>query len=172
MTPPRTPPPGQLNVPLVWEHGREQSERETLGDSPSQPSAAVKLAGTWRLWLGALADAGMVVLAAACGWVVAVAQGVDLGPAQLVLTGLAGVEVASVVALGCVWGWRASPGMLLAGVCFSRPIPWGRACKLWVWWLLSLVVLGFPLLIRLRGESVAERLAGGNLSFRSLPVGA
>jgi hypothetical protein len=172
MTAPRTPPPGQLNVPLVWEHGREQPEPMAAGDSRPEPSAMTKLAGAWRLWLSALADAGMVVLAAACSWVMAAAQGVDLEPVQLVLTGLVGLEVASVVALGCLWGWRASPGMLLARVCFSRPIPWGRTCKLWAWWLLSLLLLGFPLLIRLRGESVAERLAGGNLSFRSLPVGA
>ena len=103
---------------------------------------------------------------------IAAARGAELTPAQLVLAGLAGLEAGSVVALGCFWGWRASPGMLLAGVCFSRPIPWGRVYRLWFCWLLSLGLAGLPLLFRLRGESVAERLAGGTLRFRSLPEGA
>jgi hypothetical protein len=39
-------------------------------------------------------------------------------------------------------------------------------------WLLSLFAAGVPLLVRRRGESVAERLADGALGFRSLPEGA
>jgi hypothetical protein len=74
--------------------------------------------------------------------------------------------------VGCLWGWRASPGMLLVGIRFSRPIPWLRVCRLWLWWLLSLPLAGIPLLFRRRGESVAERLADGALSLRSLPAGA
>jgi hypothetical protein len=169
--PSRTPPPGQLDIPLVWEHGQEGpgAERE---DPVTAPRRLTPLGGTWRLWLSALADAGMLVLAVAGSWGLAAALGAELNADQLVVAGLAGLEAASVVAVGCLWGWRASPGMLLARICFSRPIPWGRVCRLWLYWLLSLVVAGVPLLLRHRGESVAERLADGSLSFRSLPEGA
>jgi hypothetical protein len=44
--------------------------------------------------------------------------------------------------------------------------------RLWLCWLVSLLVLGLPLLLRHRGASLAERLAGGTLSFRSLPEDA
>jgi hypothetical protein len=114
----------------------------------------------------------MLVLAVAGSWGLAAALGAELNAGQLVGAGLAGLEAASIVAVGCLWGWRASPGMLLARICFSRPIPWGRVCRLWLCWLLSLVVAGVPLLLRQEGESVAERLADGSLSFRSLPEGA
>jgi len=130
------------------------------------------LGGTWRLWLSALADAGILVVTLAGSWGVAAALGAELNAGQLIVAGLAGLEAASVVAAGSLWGWRATPGMLLVRVCFSRPIPWGRVCLLWLCWLLALVVAGVPLLLRFRGESVAERLADGSLSLRSLPEGA
>jgi hypothetical protein len=169
--PPRTPPPGQLDIPLVWEHGQESPpvDRE---DPARAPSSFTSFGATWRLWLSALADAGIVMLLVAGGWGVAAALGAELDGTQLVLAGLVGLEAASVVAVGCLWGWRATPGMLLVRVCFSRPIPWGRVCRLWLYWLLSLLVAGVPLLLRRRGESVAEKLADGTLSFRSLPEGA
>jgi hypothetical protein len=123
-----------------------------------------------RLVLAALADAGVVVLALAGCWGLAAAGvGAGLEPVQLLVTAVVGLEVASVVELGCFWGWRASLGMLLASVCFTRPIPSGRAIRLWLVWLASLLALGLPLVLRSRGEFVAERLAGGTLSFRSSP---
>jgi hypothetical protein len=169
--PTRTPPPGQLDIPLIWEHeeGGPPMDRE---DPVTAPRRLTPLGGTWRLWFSALADTGMLVLAVAGSWGLAAALGAELNAGQLVVAGLAGLETASIVAVGCLWGWRASPGMLLARICFSRPIPWGRVCRLWLYWLLSLVVAGVPLLLRHKGESMAERLADGSLSFRSLPEGA
>jgi hypothetical protein len=168
---PRTPPPEQLDIPLVWGHAREG--RPADRDDPTHaPGNLTPFGGTWRLWLGALADAGIVALFLVGGWGLAAALGADLDGPQLVLAGLAGLEAASVAAVGCLWGWRATPGMRLVGIHFSRPIPWGRVCRLWLCWLLSLPVAGVPLLVRRRGESVAERLADGALSLRSLPAGA
>jgi len=169
--PPRTPPPGQLDIPLVWEHGQERSpvDRENPARAPKRPTS---FGAAWRLWLSALADLGILMVFAAVGWGVAAAAGSGLAGPQLLLAGLAGLEAASAVAVGCLWGWRATPGMLVIGICFTRPIPWGRVFWLWTCWLLSLLVAGVPLLARRRGESVAESLADGALSFRSLPEGA
>ena len=166
--PQRTPPPGQLDIPLIWEPRREDPAAERPGPA-HEPARPASRAGAWRLWLALLADAGVLVLVVASIWGLAAALGAGLGPAQLVLAGLAGLEAASVVAVGCLWGWRGSPGMLLAGVCFSRPIPFARASRVWVILIVSLLVLGLPLLLRRRGDSVAERLAGGTLSFRPSP---
>jgi hypothetical protein len=167
----RTPPPEQLDIPLVWEERERQQGR--VPDDP-KPGGHVlpPLAGAWWLWVGVLADTGVVVLAVAAGIGVAAALGAEIGPGQLVLAGLAGLEVATVVALGSLWGWRATPGMLLVRLCFSQPLPWGRVFRLWLCWVLSMLVAGVPLLLRRRGESVAERLAGGSLSFRSPAEGA
>ena len=169
--PPRTPPPGQLDIPLVWEHGQERppADREDSAGAPHRPTS---FGATWRLWVSALADVGILLFFAAIGWGVAAAVGATLDAPQFLLAGLAGLEVASVVAVGCLWGWRATPGMLVVGIRFARPIPWGKVCRLWTCWLLSLLVAGVPLLVRRRGESVAERLADGALTFHSLPEGA
>jgi hypothetical protein len=170
--PQRPSPPGQLDIPLIWESSGEKPGTDgPEGPHPPAPQPPGR-AGFWRLWLAVLADGGMVVLAVTGVWGMAAAFGVGLVSAQLVLASGVGLEVATVVALGCLWGWRASPGMLLAGVCFSQPIPFARAWRLWLCWLVSLPVLGVPLLVRRRGEGVAERLAGGTLSFRSLPEDA
>jgi hypothetical protein len=168
---PRTPPPEQLDIPLVWE-GRERQ----LGRAPDGLSPDAHAPGPgglmWRLWLAVLADAGVIVLAVAGTVGGAAALGADLGPGQLALSGFAGLEVASVLALGCLWGWRATPGMLLVRVCFSQPLPWGKVVRLWLSWVLSMPVAGGPLLLRRRGESVAELLASGSLSLRSPGEGA
>lgn len=167
----RTPPPEQLDIPLVWD--RREGRQGHAGDDPPPGTPTLRpLAGTWRLWLAVLADAGVIVLAVVSGSGVAAALGAEMVPGQLVLAGLAGLELASVVALGCLWGWRGTPGMLLVRICFSAPIPWSRVIRLWLSWVLSMLLGGVPLLLRLRGESVAERLAGGSLSFRSLAEGA
>ena len=169
--PPRTPSSGQLDIPLVWEHGQEDPRADREDPAPA-PRRLSPFGGTWRLWLSVLADAGILVLLVAGAWGAAWAMGAELNGAQPVVAGLAGLEAASVLAVGCLWGWRATPGMLLVRVCFSRPIPWGRVCRLWLYWLVSFLAAGVPLLLRRRGESVAERLADGTLSFRSLPEGA
>ncbi len=172
MTAPRTPPSGQLDIPLVWETEPAAAGRGAPAPRPEPQGELAPLAGTVRLWLAVLADAGVAVLALGVFWGVAGLIASGLAPAQFALASAAGMEGASVVALGCLWGWRATPGMLLLGVCFSRPVPFARACRLWLLWLASLLLLGVPLLLRRRGESVAEKLAGGTLSFRSLPEGA
>jgi len=170
--PGRPPPPGQLDIPLIWEPRPEDPEGGGREPPSRPPRRETGGAGSWRLWLAALADAGVVVLAVAGGWALAAGVAGGLAPLQLVLAALLGLEVASVVALGCFWGWHGSPGMLLAGLCFSRPIPIGRAFALWLAWLASLLVLGLPLVLRRRGECLAERLAGGTLSYRPSPEGA
>lgn len=170
MTAPRTLAPEQLDIPLVWDKEADPGSEPPVERTPSHGGLA-PLGGTLRLWLAALADAGVVTLAAGASWVLAASQVGGLGAWQVLLAGLAGLETASVVALGCLWGWRATPGMLLVGVCFSRPIAWAHVCRLWAAWVGALLLLGVPLLLRHRGESVAERLAGGGLSFRSLPEG-
>jgi hypothetical protein len=108
------------------------------------------------LWVAALVDAGITAVGAAALVALAALLVESIAPGQLVL--------------GCLWGWRATPGMLVLGVCFSEPIPFGRVCRLWLVWLPSLVLAGIPLVVRRRGESAAERLAGGVLRFRSLPA--
>jgi hypothetical protein len=170
--PHRTVPPGQLDIPLVWEE-RPDRDEDRRGESQPRPSQPLTpFGGTWRLWLAFLADAALIVLAVTALWGVAVARVGALAPGQIGLASSVGLEVATVVSLGCFWGWRASPGMLLAGLCFARPIAFGRTVRLWLCWLVSLPVLGVPLLLRRRGESVAERLAGGSLSYRSSPADA
>ena len=172
MTAPRTPPTGQLDIPLVWETGPAAANRGATAPRPEPPGQLAPLAGTMRLWLAVLADAGVAVLALGTFWGVAGVIVFGLAPAQFALASAAGLEGASVVALGCLWGWRATPGMLLLGLCFSRPIPFAQAGRLWLFWLVSLLLLGVPLLFRRRGESVAEKLAGGTLSLRSSLEGA
>jgi hypothetical protein len=166
------PSPGQLDIPLVWEARTGTAKGGGTEDPLPQPPRMAGRVGAWRLWLAVLADAGVVVLAVTGVWGVAAVLNGTLGRAQFMLTAAVGLEMATVLALGCFWGWRASPGMLLAGVCFSRPISFGQTVRLWLCWLVSLLVLGLPLLLRHRGASLAERLAGGTLSFRSLPEDA
>jgi len=62
---PRTPPPGQLDIPLVWE---TEPAAGTQGAAPAPgtaPAAAAPLPGASRLWLAVLADAGMTAVGAA-----------------------------------------------------------------------------------------------------------
>ena len=172
MTAPGIPPPGQLDIPLVWLKEPVDVLRSAPAKPPESRPALLRFAGGVRLWVAVLADGGALAVATAVFWGLTGLLASGLNPMQLGLASAAALEAASVVAVGCLWGWRASPGMLLLGVCFSRPIPFGRACRMWICWLLSLLLLGLPLLLRRREESVAERLAGGAVSFRSLPEGA
>jgi hypothetical protein len=172
LMPPHPARPGQLDIPLVWEAGTSRAKGGGFEGASPQPPPAVGRVGAWRLWLAVLADAGVIVLAVTGVWGVAAVLVGTLGRAQFMLSAAVGLEMATVLALGCLWGWRASPGMLLAGVCFTRPIPFGQTVRLWLYWLASLLVLGLPLVLRHRGVSLAERLAGGTLSLRSLPEDA
>ncbi len=170
--PARTPPPGQLDIPLVWATDPADPVREPAPAGEAPPASSGGGASALRLWAGALADGVIAIVGAAGAAALAALLADAASPAALALAAVAGLEVVTVVAVGCLWGWRGTPGMLAAGVCFARPVPFGRACTLWALWLASLPLVGLPLAIRLRGESAAERLAGGALSSRSLPADA
>ncbi len=170
--PPRTPPPGQLDIPLVW-----ATDPATEGRDPApagEPAAAppARGASAFRLWAGALVDAAIVVIGAAAAVALAAAVGDGVTPVSFALAAAAGLEVVTVLALGCLWGWRGTPEMLAADVCFAQPIPFGRVCRFWAVWVPCLGLAGVPLVLRWRGECAAERLAGGALSSRSLPGAA
>ena len=165
---PRTPP-GQLDIPLVWENEPGSERLDVTREAESPPPMPSPLAGSLRLWIAALGDAGVAAVGAAAFLVIAALLGAELTPGQIALSSVAGMAAMTVVALGSLWGWRATPGMLLLGLCFSQAIPFARACRLWLVWLSCLALAGLPLLVRRRGESAAERLAGGVLSYRSRP---
>ena len=169
---PRTPPPGQLDIPLVWETEPGAGTQDAPPAPASPPTATGPLPGAARLWAAALVDAGLTAAAAVAFMALGAVLVGGIAPAQLALGAAAGVEAVTVVALACLWAWRATPGMLLLGVCFSQPIPFGRVCTMWLVWLLALPLGGIPLAVRRHGESVAERLAGGVLSSRSPAAGA
>ena len=165
---PRTPP-GQLDIPLVWDNepGRERQDVTRGAEAP--PPGSSFSSGLLRLWLATLGDAAVAAVGVGAFLALAALLGAELAPGQIALTALAGMAAVTVVSLGSLWGWRATPGMLLLGLCFSQAIPFGRACRLWLTWLSCLLLAGLPLLVRRRGDSVAERLAGGVLSRRSHP---
>lgn len=157
-------PPEPSSVPLVWEV-EPPPELDTGEDDPFPPSRRAT-AGFWRLVAAAVADAGAVALAVAGCWLVAAASGAGLVPAQLVIAGILGVEVATVAAVTSLLAWRGTPGMLLASAAFHEAIPLFRALRLWLVWLLSLPLLGLPLLVGPRGRRGLECLAGSRLSRR------
>jgi len=165
-------PPGQLDIPLVWESGPGGERRAAPGGDAPAPRAPSVFVAMLRLWLGSIADAVVVVAGVGAFLAVALVLGMEMSPGQIALSAAAGVVAVAVVALGCVWGWRATPGMVLLGVCFTNAVPFGRACRLWAVWTACLLLAGLPLVVRRGGESVAERLAGGAVSFRSRPEDA
>jgi len=168
---PRTPP-GQLDIPLVWENEPGGDRRSAGGEEAPEPASPSVFFATIRLWLATLADVVIVVAGVGAFLALALVLGAEMSPGQIALAAVAGATAVTVVALGGVWGWRATPGMLLLGVCFSHAIPFGRACRLWAAWLACLLLAGLPLIVRRGGECTAERLAGGALSYRSRPEAA
>ncbi|MFI5142837.1 MAG: hypothetical protein ACHQQS_05020 [Thermoanaerobaculales bacterium] len=163
---PRTGPPKQLDIPLMWERDA-QATPPTPGSDADADARSAKRAPLGRLWLGALADAGVVLLAIGICWMVVDLTGASLRASQLLVAGLAGLEIASVLIVACLWAWRGSPGMLLLGLSFGQPIPFARVLPLWLAWMGSLPLAGVPLLLRRGGASVAERLAGSAFNFHS-----
>lgn len=155
----------RLDAELAW--GREHAPGQVgmpRGGSP---------AGRWMQFLvAALADVGVLLLAVGLAWVVAAASGASLNPAQIALgVGLGSLALAP-VALACLWVWRGTPGMLLLNLGVSRPMPFSRVVGVAALWFVSLPLLGLPLSVRWRGESLLERLAGSRLRFRSPHGGA
>jgi hypothetical protein len=162
--------PRQLDIPLVWE--KEPPVAPPSATEPFPLPEDDEPVGLGRLWLGILADGGAVLLAIGLFWGLAAFLGASLCPPQLAAAGVAGFLCATVVALGCFWGWRGSPGMLLVGVSFSEPQPVARAVRLWTLWLATLPLLGLPLTVRVRGLTGAERAAGSRLRLRPTHPGA
>lgn len=159
------PTSGQLDIPLVWETDQAPRVSPEPG-AARRASAPVEKPGVMRLWLAVICDLGLVLLAVGGAWVDAALLGAALLPAQLVIVAAAGLLLASVLSTGCLWPWRGTPGMLLLGIAFSQPLPFGRMWRVWLVWLAALPLLGVPLIISGRGRTVAERLAGAALSLR------
>lgn len=166
MMPPDRRIPEQLDVPLVWELEPSPALPPRDDDPFPQPPRAMP-AGAGRLLMAVLADAGVLVAFVGCGWATAVACGTELNPLQLVLAGGLGLEVATVVATACLMGWRATPGMLLAGVEVADPLALARATGVWAVWVASLPLLGLPLIVGRRGKRLLERLAAAPAILRS-----
>ena len=161
--------PEQLDVPLVWELEGSPSAVPRDDDPFPLPRKALPVGGV-RLLLAALADAGVLIAAVGCAWTVAVARGAELNPQQLVLAGVFGLEVATVVAMTCLMGWRATPGMLLAAVEIADPPALSRAAGVWGVWVAFLPILGVPLIVGRRGGRLLERLAAAPAIPRSRPA--
>jgi hypothetical protein len=169
---PRSAPPHQLDIPLVWDRDRQGPAQSGAPGAAPGPAVPASRVGLMRLWVGVLADVGVVLLAIGGAWATAALSGAGLRPAQLLAAAIAGLEASGVLAVSCLWIWRGSPGMLLLKVCFAQPMPMPRAFRLWLAWLASFVLAGTPLLLGRRGPCVAERLAGADLSFRPTPGNA
>ncbi|MFH1176841.1 MAG: hypothetical protein V1750_05485 [Acidobacteriota bacterium] len=146
----------RLDTPLIWEHPGPVYEPAP----PVRRRPRVRR----RLWLGYLADLGIMLLGVAAAWLIAVSWGVSLRSGQLVVAAVAGVGVAGFVEVGCLWGWRATGGMRLLEVRFARQLSLRRAAGLWLAWLVSAALLGTPLLLGGGRGCLAERLAGVELS--------
>jgi hypothetical protein len=161
-------PHDQLDVPLVWD--RTPSGPQTPPPEPRRPAAPPR--PRWsraRLWVATLADLGVVLLSLAATWGVAATLGASLYPPQLAAAGLAGLLLAAVLGVGAFWGWRASPGMALLRLRFAAPLSLGTAAKVWLGWLFFLLLAGIPLLLGRRGRTLAEVMAGSEITLHSPP---
>jgi len=162
---PRQRPPEQLDIPLVWDRPDAAS-----APPPAEPVRPVRrgpvACGHLTLLGGAVLDLGALLLALAVAWLAAALTGVTMLAGQIAVAALFGVLVASVVALGCLWGWGGTPGLLLVGVRTSSQVALPRAVDFWLAWLVLLPLLDLPLLAGRRGTRPAERLIGAPFSLR------
>ncbi len=160
-----------LDAPLVWDRAPSgpQNVSPERRPRPAPPGSHWSRA---RLWVAALADLGVVLLSLATTWGVAAALGAALYPPQLAAAGLAGLMPAAVLGVGAFWGWRASPGMALLRLRFAARLPLGAAIRLWFGWLCFLPLAGIPLLLGRRGRTVAELLAGSEITLQAAPGAA
>ncbi len=154
--------PELVVAPLVWEL-EPPPEGEGQEDDPFPPRAGEPAAGFGRLLVAALGDGGVLGASVAGGWTLALACGAGLAPGQLLMAAAVGLEVATVVGVTSLVGWRGTPGMRLAAVAFHDPIPIPRALALWLGWVVCLPVLGVPMLAGTRGQRLVERLAGARV---------
>jgi hypothetical protein len=156
--------PEQLDIPLVWEAPPGGAAAPPKTQAP--PRQPLRACSSLRLLVAALGDLGLALVLFALVGVVALAFGAVLSPGQLVLLALAGTELASTVAVGCLWGWRATPGMALLGANFVRPLTLQRSWMVWLAWFVLLPVAALPLLAAPRGRRPLERLARAEVSCR------
>jgi len=157
----------QLDVPLVWDRTPAQTAAREPVRAP-RPVGGAPPRARWsraRLWVAALADLGVVLLLLAASWGVALEAGASLTPPQLVAAGIVGLLAADVLGAGALWVWRATPGMALLHLRFAAPLTLGHGQRAWLGWLASLLLAGLPLLAGRRGRTVAERLAGSELTL-------
>ncbi len=155
--------PEQLDVPLVWEV-EPAPPAPPRADDPFRADRPTPPAGFGWLLVAAAADAGILASLVGGGWVLAALCGAELNPPQLVLAGLMGAELATILAVTSLVGWRGTPGMLLAGVRFSVATSMPRCLGLWAAWAATLPLLGLPLSVGGRGRRLVERLGGGPLT--------
>jgi hypothetical protein len=161
-------PPGQLEMPLVWELEPTPDGEETTDTAPRGHEHRPEPAGTLRLILAGLADLGGLMVLFAVAWVVAAIAGADpRSGGQLALVALLAIEAGSVAAIGLLWAWRASPGLLLLDVGFVKPLPASRVLRVWLCWMIGLPVAALPLLVGRAGHRPLERLGEAAISFRS-----
>lgn len=156
-------------MPLVWDLEPMPDARETGREAPPGSEQGPEPAGMFRLILSALADLGGLMLLFAVAWAVASVAGIDpRNGRQLTLVALVAIEAASVAAIGLLWAWRGSPGMLLLEVGFVKPLPASRALRVWLGWLAGLPFAALPLLAGRAGRRPLERLGEAMISVRSL----
>lgn len=155
------PVPPRLDAELAW--GRDHAPGQPRVPQPEGPEG-----GTWvQRLVAALADIGVLLLAVGLAWVLAAVGGASLNPRQIAIGAVLGGLALAPVALACLWVWRGTPGMLLLNLNASRPLPFARAFGVAALWFVCLPLLGVPLSVRWRGETLLERLAGSRLRFRS-----
>ncbi len=158
--------PEQLDIPLVWEQDGGADETAEPRRSPGRPARPAAGCGTFRLGAAALADLGFTLAGVAGVGAVALLAGAELVPVQMAGGALVGLELATVVGAAVLWGWRATPGMMVLNARFDTRLPLGRAVACWLAWMAVLPVAALPLLLGRRGRRPVERLAGGSLSCR------
>lgn len=162
---PRPRPPEQLDIPLVWEH-EPPAERPPRAPDAAPARPTHRPCGLGRMLLVAVTDLGALLVTLAVPFVISLVVGVSASPLQVGLTASAGLLAAAVIWVGCLWGWRGTPGQLLLKSCANQPLSLGRAGALWLSWTATLPVFGLPLLIGRPGRRLVERLAGSPFSCR------
>lgn len=164
-------PPEQLNIPLVWEQNADESPSPREGPplNEMQYSPVFRI---WQLWLAALADLGFLLACLFVALLAVIMAGGWSGTAVFVFAWGLALDLAFVIALAGVWAWRGTPGMLLMGLAFTQPLPLSRAAKVLFFWGGSLLLVGIPLVIKRRGQTLAERLAEVPISLHSFREGA
>jgi hypothetical protein len=163
---PRSRLPEQLDIPLVWDRPESAAGPPPPGEQRRTARRGPPACGYLSLLGGAVLDLGALLLALAVAWVAAALTGVTMLPGQIAVAALFGVELASAAAVGCLWGWGGTPGLLLVGVRASSQVALPRALDFWLAWLVTLPLLALPLLVGRRGTRPAERLIGASFSLR------